>query len=337
MARWLTPVFAAVLAGVGLLIAAQHGAPKTVHTITVPGVDTGSGALLNGPCRGQPSPHGGYQHVIWILMGTANSRDVLRGQDAVKTKDYAVHCGVALSYTSVRLPSFPNIPALVAGDTGDIVKNRCSGTCPPFPQNLFKQVPNWKVYVGGMKTACSSTANTNYDPRFNPPLWVDVAAHDCKARDVPIQSFTGDLEGGALPKFSILVPGLCQSMTFNRNCVGGVNAKPSDFVSNGDHWLGARLDEITHSKAYAAGSTAVMVTWVSGPAQPAQNDCLTSPNKNCRVATIVLARAVPPNYTSAVPFSHYSLLKTTESLLGVPHLGEARRASVNSMRKPFGL
>lgn len=337
MARWLTPVFAAVLAGVGLLIAAQHGAPQTVHTITVPGVDTGSGALRNGPCREQPSPRGGYQHVIWILMGTASSRDVLGGKDAVNTKDYARECGLAQQYTSVRLPSFPNIPALVAGDTGDIVKNRCSGTCPHFPLNLFKQVPNWKVYVGGMKTACSHSENPNYDPRFNPPLWVDVAPQACKARDVPIGSFTGDLKGGALPRFTILVPGLCSSMTFKSRCVGGLKATPGDFVTNGDRWLGARLDQITHSKTYAAGSTAVMVTWVSGPADPAPNDCLASPTKNCHVATIVLARAVAPTSAPAVPFSHYSLLKTTESLLGVPYLGEARRASVNSMRKPFGL
>src|SRR5215510_6506195 len=99
MARWLTPVVAAVLAGVGLLIASQHGAPKTVHTITIPGGGTDPGGIVNGPCRDQPSPAGGYQHVIWILMGTANQSDVLRDKNAVSTRDYARSCGLAARYT----------------------------------------------------------------------------------------------------------------------------------------------------------------------------------------------------------------------------------------------
>ena len=40
---------------------------------------------------------------------------------------------------------------------------------------------------------------------------------------------------------------------------------------------------------------------------------------------------------SGTDFSHYSLLKTTEDLLGLPLLGHAADASTNDMCAPFGL
>ncbi len=52
---------------------------------------------------------------------------------------------------------------------------------------------------------------------------------------------------------------------------------------------------------------------------------------------IVIAPSVTPNTISALALSHYSLLKTTESLLGVKHLGAARRPGTRDMRASFSL
>ena len=117
--------------------------------------------------------------------------------------------------------------------------------------NLFKQVPSWKVYVGGMNGPCSTPPNPNYDPRTNAPTWVGVPQAICRRQDVPMGSLssgalTRDLNAGKLPRFSMLVPGLCQSMTFVQVVSGGP-PEISTFVALGDQWLGQRLDQIVAS------------------------------------------------------------------------------------------
>ena len=52
--------------------------------------------------------------------------------------------------------------------------------------------------------------------------------------------------------------------------------------------------------------------------------------------TFVLSPSTPKGARSSTPFTHYSLLRTTEELLGLsPYLGAA--ASAQSMRSAFGL
>jgi hypothetical protein len=53
------------------------------------------------------------------------------------------------------------------------------------------------------------------------------------------------------------------------------------------------------------------------------------------VATIVVSPSTPVGATSATLFHHYSLLGTTESLLGLPALGSA--ASATLMTTAFNL
>jgi hypothetical protein len=54
-----------------------------------------------------------------------------------------------------------------------------------------------------------------------------------------------------------------------------------------------------------------------------------------RVATIVITPYVSPGTVSHGHFTHYSLLRTTENLLGLPLLGHARNAV--GMRRAFGI
>jgi len=54
-----------------------------------------------------------------------------------------------------------------------------------------------------------------------------------------------------------------------------------------------------------------------------------------RIATIVLSPYVSPGTVSRAALTHYSLLRTTENLLGLPLLGRARSAV--GMRRTFGI
>jgi len=90
---------------------------------------------------------------------------------------------------------------------------------------------------------------------------------------------------------------------------------------------------ITSGSDYRAGRTALFVTWD-------EDDSFSGglcPSLHCdHLATIVVARSVRPGTRSATMFSHYSLLRTTEELIGLPgRLGQA--ATANSMASAFHL
>jgi hypothetical protein len=79
----------------------------------------------------------------------------------------------------------------------------------------------------------------------------------------------------------------------------------------------------------------VFVTWDEG-AGGSTDECATNVgDAGCHVATLVLSPSTPKDSTSAALFNHYSLLRTSEQLLGLPPLGEAAAAS--SMLAAFDL
>jgi hypothetical protein len=55
----------------------------------------------------------------------------------------------------------------------------------------------------------------------------------------------------------------------------------------------------------------------------------------CHMAMLIVSPSIPAGRRSGELFNHYSLLRTTEDLVGVPPLGEAAKAS--SMTHAFGL
>ena len=77
---------------------------------------------------------------------------------------------------------------------------------------------------------------------------------------------------------------------------------------------------------YRSGATVIFVTFGEG-----------SGNSN-QVATMIVSPAMAPVTTSVAAFSRYSLLKTTEQLLGIPtYLAHADDPSTASMRHAFHL
>ena len=110
-----------------------------------------------------------------------------------------------------------------------------------------------------------------------------------------------------LPAFSFVTPDLCDD---THDCG----------VEIGDRWLRDWVGMIVASPTYRAGRTAVFVVW----------------DEPTPMAVLVLSPATPPGTTSAVAFDHYSLLRTTEELLGLsPSLGQA--ATAQSLRVAFRL
>jgi hypothetical protein len=139
---------------------------------------------------------------------------------------------------------------------------------------------------------------------------------------VPYTQLATDLATGSLPAFSFITPNITDDMH-------------DGSVQQGDTWLNQNLPTIFNSAEYQAGQVAVFVTWDEGEGG-SSNDCATNTSDvGCSVATIVASPSTPVGAQSGVLFNHYSLLLTTEEILGLPALGQAGGA--NSMLSAFNL
>ena len=86
------------------------------------------------------------------------------------------------------------------------------------------------------------------------------------------------------------------------------------------------MSEIQASAAWTPGAV-LFITW--------DEDDGGSGN---HVATLVVSPSTPAGTTSSAAFSHYSLLKTTEQMLGIgTYLAHAGDSSTNSMGAAFDL
>jgi phosphatidylinositol-3-phosphatase len=125
-------------------------------------------------------------------------------------------------------------------------------------------------------------------------------------------AFLNDLNNNTLPAFSFVTPDMCND---THDCS----------VATGDSWLQSRVPKIAASPAYQSGNTALFITW--------DEDDLSASN---HVAMLVVSPYTPTGTQSASAYNHYSLLRTTEEMLGIKtFLGNAATAA--SMRASFGL
>jgi hypothetical protein len=79
----------------------------------------------------------------------------------------------------------------------------------------------------------------------------------------------------------------------------------------------------------------LFLTWDEGEGGTATDCAMNRTDIGCHVATIVMSPSTVAGTQSGTLFNHYSLLGSTEQLLGVPPLGHA--AGANSMLAAFSL
>ena len=183
-----------------------------------------------------------------------------------------------------------------------------------------------------MPSNCNKKDAGQYAVRHNPPPYYKGLAF-CKPRrsarhapkvsfDVPYTQLAGDLANGTLPAFSFVTPNLTDDMH-------------DGTIAQGDTWLSKNLPIIFNSSEYKSGSVAVIVTWDEGEGGISSNCPTNVTDIGCHVATIVASPTTRVGSSSTLLFNHWSLLRTTEQLLGLPLLGQATTAA--SMSAAFGL
>jgi hypothetical protein len=258
-----------------------------------------SSATPCGTARRAPA----WQHVVWVVMENTGYSGIAGAPAAPYLNKLAGKCGLATQFFAETHPSLPNYIAMTSGspqgisDDADPSAHRLSGP------SIFSQLGrDWRSLQESMPGNCAAKTSGLYAVKHNPAAYYTNL--DCAAQDVPLGD-PPDLSA----RFTFVTPNLCNDM---HDCS----------VAKGDAWMAGWLPKVLDSAEYRAGRTAVFITW----------DEDSGPNQ---VATLVIAPSTPRGTTSARTFNHYSMLRTTEELLGLPPLGGASTAA--SMRSAFHL
>jgi hypothetical protein len=274
-------------------------------------------AHARGPCGSTAGTPARVSHVIWIWFENHAADEIIGSPAAPHATQLAQECGLAEQYYAVAHPSLPNYLAATSGDTQGVRDDGAPAAHPLQAGSLFAQAASARSYEESMPAPCALTDAYPYATKHNPEAYYVAVRRRCRTGDVPLGTtkhgaFATALATGTLPAFSFVTPNLCDDM---HDCP----------VATGDAWLGSWLAKITRSASYQAGHTVVFVVW--------DEDDGSASN---RVPLLVISPWTKPGARPTTRFTHYSLLRTTEDLLGIhAHLGNA--ASAASLRSAFGL
>lgn len=102
-------------------------------------------------------------------------------------------------------------------------------------------------------------------------------------------------------------------------------------------WLANNLPPLLNSPEYPTGSMVIFVMWDEGLGGRLLkgSDCTTSTDNSCHVPLLVISPYGTPAIAPTTQVNHYSVLKATENLLGLPELGQATTAP--DLRADYGL
>lgn len=247
-----------------------------------------------------------YHHVVWILLEN-QGYTVIGSKSAPYLNSLASACGLATNDYAVSHPSLPNYVALTSGSTQGITDDGEPSVHPLSVASIFSELGNnWSALVESMPSRCDHVTSGEYAARHNPAVYYRSITNSCSRNDVPL-TLPFNLKKG----FTFIVPNVCSDM---HSCP----------VSTGDEWLRRYVPEIIASPQYQARSLVLFITFDENNLQASN-----------QVPTLVIAPSVPRGQRVGERFTHYSLLRTTETLLHLSLLGGARSAP--SMFHPFHL
>lgn len=286
----------------------------------VAAVVAGSAGVVAAPSAPAAAP--AYRHVVLVMEENKDYPRIVGSPEAPYLNRLASTYGLATRYSSGYPTGWPSLPAylmLLSGSTQGVTSDCAPRSCPVAGTNVFHQLAQagqqWRVYAESEPFNCDPVGVVgNYAARHAPaPYFLDEATN-CARWDVPLGTpssgaFQRDLAAGALPALSLVTPDLRHDMH-------------NGTVAQGDAWLANWVPKILAGRDYKRGDTLVVITFDEG-----------SENTN-HIATVVVSPTTT-RVRDATPYTHCSLLRTVEDVLGVGRLGCA--VSAQSMARGFGL
>ncbi len=199
----------------------------------------------------------------------------------------------------------------------------------PHDANIGDQLESagktWKAYMESMPAPCAHGVEgagepyvVGYATRHNPFMYYRDVVSDqtrCASHDVPFAgAFASDVAGGNLANYSLVVPDTC-----NDGHDGGTNCG----LAAADTWLATNVPQILASSQFQADGMLV-ITFDESAISDTRGCCGDSAGGH--MYTLVLSPAIDAakrGTDSAVPYSHYGLLRTVEDAFGLSCLGGA--------------
>jgi phosphatidylinositol-3-phosphatase len=277
-------------------------------------------------------PAGAVRHVVWIWMENHSYNTIIGSPYAPYINSLAARYGSATNAWAISHPSAPNYVGATSGLPLSSLPPKDCTTCQQPGPDLFTQGETWRAYQESMTTPCQQHASLDglYVLRHNPPhYFLDISTADCLANNVPYTALASDLAKHNLPAFSFITPNLVHDMH------NGATAASK--IHTGDTWLANNLPSLLNSPEYKASSMVIFLMWDEGGAGGTLKgvDCTTSTDNSCHVPLVVISPYGTPGAAPATKVNHYSVLKATEELLGLPKLGQAGTAP--DLRAGYGL
>jgi hypothetical protein len=304
---------------------------------------TGAAYVFVAP---SPSPCGTrttaptYKHVIVVMDENHSYSNIIGSSQAPYINMLAAECGLAAEYHNITHDSLPNYLGITSGLAYSSLlpfDKDClpSSSCEVTTSNVFHQASSWKEYAESMPSNCYKLNDGKYAPRHNPAVYYTDLSN-CATNDVPLGT-TGNSallkdfsSESTAPAFSYVTGNLCDDMHGTTGC------SASTLITKGDTWLSDWIPKITSTPVYKDNDTVIFLVWDEGAGGTVGEQCYNNTtDQSCHVPALVIAPSVTAGTVVSTQFDHYSWLKTTEQLLGLPQIGQAKTAT--SMKSGFHL
>lgn len=168
-----------------------------------------------------------------------------------------------------------------------------------------------------------------YSARLNPFAYFHslLDLGDCSENDVPLTELEKDLQKAeTTPNYSYISPNLC-----NAGVSGQCPAGAPEAAAAADAFLATLVPKILASPAYKEDGLLVVTFGQANPAPPVDPAAPAPPAGDpLKVGTLLVSKFVSPGATDGAAYDPYSLLRSTEDLFGLSHLGNADGARVKS-------
>jgi hypothetical protein len=277
-----------------------------------------------------------YEHVVVLMEENWSYAGLMASTEAPFLYQLNANCGSETNFHAATHPSQPNYMAATSGTASGVgVKTSAD--------NVFQQVQaagrTWKGYAESMSTPCQGSSTATYKPGHNPAVfYTDLRqpANTCLANDVPLEGTLAlDIANDSLPAYSWITPNECHIFYWVTSC----STPRSQLTRVGDAWLADLLPRLTATPSYQAGKTLILITYDEGGIGTSGVDC-TDPayypaHPDCQVPTVVVSPYLTRGTTDGTDLNLYSLLATTQDVLGLPRLGRAVGQASMRTTMPF--
>lgn len=276
---------------------------RLVLVFAVVAVTAGCGATTAAST--QPVPR--FSHVIVVVFENKDKSEVMGSPAAPNFNTLGAQYAQLTDYHGVSHPSLPNYLALISGSTHGVTRDctTCTFSGRSLADTLAAAHLSWKTYAESLpRVGYTGDGPRPYAKKHVPFLYFrNVLARPAWLRNVvPLSKLAVDLHANRLPRFSLVVPNMCND---GHDCP----------VQTTDRWLGQHIVPLLRSPQLA--KSVVFVIFDEGE---------SSVGGGGNVPALALGPLVQSNLQYNGSLDHYSLLRTIEDAWKLPLLGRSRTA-----------